>query len=177
MILAITGHTNIEKAVGLPLKYPNGIKYDKKAFDIVYSKIETHLKNYCSSHNIDFSSLTFVSGMARGIDEVFAILAIRNNLNLILSIPSSIQWHKNREFSRNMRAQAIYYDRILSYQKLTIFEIKKSYNNAYFVNMARNQHMVDISDGVFSFKSYNSSGTDDCIRRAKKSDKYLGNIF
>jgi hypothetical protein len=78
-----------------------------------------------------------------------------------------------------MRAQAIFYDYILSYDKLEIFEIKKIYNNKeyYFANFARNQHMVNISDGVYCFKSYNSSGTDDCIKRAKEQNKFLGNIY
>ena len=179
MKIAITGHTNIEKATGLGLKEKNGKKYNKKAFDLTYKQIEDNLKLFCKKNNIKFKELTLISGMARGIDEVFAILAIRNNLKLILSIPGSIQWHKNRSLSRDMRAQAIYYEKILNYKNIeSINEIKKDYNNGnfYFVNMARNQHMVDIADGVFCYKSYDSRGTDDCINRAKKKGNFLGNL-
>jgi hypothetical protein len=179
MKLAITGHTNIEKAVGLELKYPNGSNYDKNAFEQVYTEIETGLKSFCKEKNIDFQTLTLISGMARGVDEVFAIVAIRNNLELILSIPGSIHWHKNRGLSRDMRAQAVYYDKILKYEKLTEkYEISKNYNGEtfYLVNLARNQHMVDIADGVFCFKAYDSTGTDDCIKRAKKKGNFLGNL-
>lgn len=179
MKIAITGHTNIEKAVGLELKYPNGSNYDKNAFEIVYNEIESGLKLFCEKEKIDFNSLILISGMARGVDEVFAIVAIRNNLELILSIPGSIHWHKNRGLSRDMRAQAVYYDKILKYDKLIEKnEIGKNYNEEtfYLVNLARNQHMVDIADGVFCFKSYDSTGTDDCIKRAKKKGNFLGNL-
>jgi len=150
---------------------PNGKKYNKEAFIKTYKMIEEALKGY--------KQITIISGMARGADEVFAFYAIKNNLPLILSIPNSVHWHKNRDLSRNMRAQAIYYDKILNYNKLTIYEIKKDYNGNifHFANFARNQHMVDIADMVFSFKSYNSSGTDDCIKRAKEQNKYIGNIY
>ena len=36
--------------------------------------------------------------------------------------------------------------------------------------------MIDISKVVVSYKKYNSSGTDHCIKEAKKRNKYLGNI-
>jgi len=179
MKIAITGHTNIEKAVGMELKYPNGIMYNKKAFDKVYENIEKGLQSFCKQYGLELSELTLISGMARGVDEVFAIFAIRNKMKLILSIPGSIKWHKNRGLSRGMRAQAVYYDKILEYWNLSsVHEVSKNYKegNFHFVNMARNQQMVDIADGVFSYKSYDSTGTDDCINRAKQLEKYLGNI-
>jgi predicted Rossmann fold nucleotide-binding protein DprA/Smf involved in DNA uptake len=171
MKIALTGHTNIEKALGYNLIETNGREYNQDAFKELYNYIDNAIKKY--------DKPTLISGMARGADEVFAIYAIKNNLPLILSIPNSVNWHKNRGLSRSMRAQAIFYDYILSYDKLEIFEIKKVYNNNeyYFANFARNQHMVDISDGIFCFKSYNSSGTDDCIKRAKEQNKFLGNIY
>ena len=178
MKFSITGHTSIEKATGLELKYAHGAQYNKEAFDIVYEKIETGLKNYCEEHDIDFKTITLISGMARGVDEVFAIVAIRNGLKLILSIPGSKHWHMNRGLSRDMRAQAVYYSKILAYENKEVFEISKTYNGGsfYFVNMARNQHMVDIADGVFCYKSYDSSGTDDCIKRAKTKGNFLKNL-
>lgn len=171
MKIAITGHTNIEKSLNLLLIADNGQKYNEDAFKKVFNYISEGLKKY--------NNPTIISGMARGVDEVFAFYAIKNNLPLILSVPNSIKWHKNRNLSRNMRAQAVYYDKILDYDKLEIYEIKKEYNgNTYpFANFARNQHMVDIADGIFSFKTYDSTGTDDCIKRAKQQQKYLGNLY
>lgn len=179
MIISITGHTNIEKALGMELDSPNGVSYNKDAFYRVYSDILEGLNKFCKKNNIGLSDLTLVSGMARGVDEVFAFVAIRNNLKLILSIPGSTSWHKHRGFSRDMRAQAIYYDKILEYKDiLEVVQVSKSYNNGnyHLVNLARNQHMVDISDGVFCYKSYDSTGTNDCIKRAKLQNKFLGNL-
>lgn len=179
MIVAITGHTNIEKAIGRELKYENGQKYDAEAFEIVIEDITQGLHKFCLESNVLFKDLILVSGMARGVDEVFAILAIRNNLPLILSIPGSINWHSTRSLSRDMRAQAVYYKKILGYKNIiAIHEVKKDYNNGNYplVNLARNQHMVDISSGVFCYKAYDSTGTDDCIKRAKKAEKFLGNL-
>lgn len=171
MKIAITGHTNIEKAVGMDLYHPNGLIYNDEAFKKVYRMIDDGMSIY--------KNATIISGMARGVDELFAFYAIKNKLPLILSVPNSVAWHKNRDLSRNMRAQAVFYDEILKYNNLTIFEIKKDYNrgNYLFANFARNQHMVDIADGVLCFKSYKSSGTDDCIKRAKNLNKFLGNLY
>lgn len=181
MKLAITGHTNIEKIYNLPLPL-HGQIYDKTSWDKLYSQLYFGVLNFLEEKDLSFSELTFISGMARGVDEVWASIAKHNNIPLILSIPNSIAWHKSRPFSRGIRAQAIYYDWILNYDKLEVFEIRKDYNspncseNYPYANAARNQHMVDISDYVFSFKSYDSTGTDDCIKRAQQLNKYKGNL-
>jgi hypothetical protein len=36
--------------------------------------------------------------------------------------------------------------------------------------------MVDIADTIISYLRYNSTGTLDTINRAKKANKYFGNI-
>lgn len=179
MKLAITGHTNIEKASGFELVRKGGVKYNLEAFETVYQIIDQNLKSFLAENNINLEDITLISGMARGIDEVFAVYAIRNNLPLILSIPANIKWHQNRDLSRGMRAQAVHYDRILEYKNIAgIYEIGKQYGegNHQFVNFARNQHMVDIADYVFCFKAYDSTGTDDCINRAKKANKFATNL-
>lgn len=181
MIIAITGHANIEKALGMELLTEDGSSYNHDAYKKVYHDIIQALIKICDKHNITFNQLTLVSGMARGVDEIFAAIAIHYKLPLILSIPSSIRWHKDRDPSRGIRAQAVYYDYILKQPNIIkIFEIKKNYNNGnyHFVNMARNQHMVDIANIVISYRvsTYDSNGTDDCIKRAKEQNKYYGNV-
>jgi len=178
LIITMTGHTNIEKAVQLDLVEPNGRKYNTRAFGTVYKMIDEGLKGVLEEYEV-----TIVSGMARGVDEVLALYAMTKGLPLILSIPNSVNWHMNRGLSRDMRAQAVYYQKILDYENLVaIHEIKKTYDNGsdnhyHFANFARNQHMTDISDRVYSFKSYVSSGTDDCIKRAREKGNYVGNLF
>ena len=176
MKITITGHTNIEKIHGYPVP-ENG--YNNDALAKTYNEILEGLKKFCETSSINFSDLTLVSGMARGVDEVFALIAMKHNLELILAIPGSINWHQNRGTSRGIRAQAVFYNEILMYKKISsIIEVKKTYNglNFQFVNIARNQFMVDTSDYVFSYKAYDSTGTDDCITRAKKKGNYTGNF-
>ena len=186
MKIAITGHANIEKALGFELVNEDASQYNTDAYDLVFLEIVKNLEKLCKENNFNFNELTLISGMARGVDEIFAVVAIHYNLNLILSIPGSIRWHRTRSPSRGIRAQAIYYDWILSYPKIIEkYEIGKDYNkdipgtgNYPLVNLARNQHMVDIADGVVCYRvsESDSTGTDDCIKRAQKANKFLGNL-
>lgn len=186
MIFAITGHANIEKALGMEPVDPEGQHYNMICYENVYLEILCNLNNYCDENNINFSDITLVSGMARGVDEIFALIAIHYNLKLILSIPASVRWHKDRQLSRGLRAQAIWYDDILAYKGIIkIIEVGKNYNrdipgtgNYPLVNLARNQNMVDICTGLFCYRvsNYDSTGTDDCIKRGKAQNKFLCNL-
>lgn len=180
LAIAITGHTNIEKILGLPIQ-EQGLEYDKIAYKQVYSDILNHLKQLAKGQGVPFQSLILISGMARGVDEIFAHIAMNENLQLILAIPHSKYWHRDRDASTNgTYVQAIYYDDILDYERvIQIAEIKKSYGegNHPFANFARNQWMVDKADYLLSYKAYDSTGTDDCIRRGVKQNKYHSNVF
>ena len=173
VIIAFTGHANIEKCWGYEIQ-GIGETYNQKAYEQVFNDIQKFIFNFCSKNGISFDNLTIVSGMARGVDEIAALVAIANRINLIASIPVSTYWHKNRELSRGIKAQAIWYDYILNYPKITIRNVAKGEHK--FVNFARNADMIEISTYVASYKKYDSTGTDHCIREAKKRNKYLGNI-
>ena len=172
-IIAFTGHTNIEKCTGRTL-VKMGEVYDKTSYDMIYNDIQLFMEKLANKKQMKISDFTIVVGMARGIDEIVALYAINMNINLIISVPFKVEWHKNRGPSRGIRSQAIWYDYILAYPKLTIREIPKG--NHYFANFARNVDMVEIANAVVSYKKYDSAGTDHCIKEAKKRNKYLGNI-
>lgn len=172
MKIAITGHTNIEKANGT--NRPDGRRYEDKVFHEVFQEIEEMIEKVLNKLDVNIKNLTLISGMARGIDEIFALYAIRHDLPLIAAIPYRKNWHRANKNS------AIHYDEILDYieKRDNSFykEIEKGYNgtpNAFF---ARNQYMVDICDGMLSYMKYRSTGTIDAITRAKKDKKYLGNV-
>ncbi len=171
--ISITGHADIERCIFKKPKQEGQI-YDKEAYDEVYKNIEKVINKLFPDKDI-----TLISGMARGADEIFAKFAINNNLPLILSIPGSVKWHKDRGLSRGIRAQAIDYEDILKYKNIVkIYEVNKNYNGKMYdyVNFARNQQMVDISDKVLSYRIYQSSGTDNGIKVATEAKKYIGNI-
>lgn len=166
MIIAFTGHANIEKACGKTLK-SDGEVYDDEAYRITKEALKDALFNKANAQKGD----TIISGMARGVDEIAADIAIERGLKLICAIPASVEWHKSRPKSRGIRAQAINYDGILAYENATVVEVKKKYQGKQyiFVNFARNQYMIDRADKLIAFKRYDSTGTDDCINRAKKA--------
>lgn len=168
--LAFTGHTNIEKAYNINY---NPLVYDKNAFDMHYNRIKNYILSYIKKHN---QKIIIIQGMARGVDEIAGLVAIDLELDMICAVPHSVDWHKNREV-KDKKLQAIFYDKLLSYKKSHIFEIKKSYSTGHqFANFARNCFMVDIATDIVSVKDYDSSGTDHCINYAKTQGKYLGNI-
>lgn len=186
MILGITGHTNIEKCQGIEV---NGIinKYDRDSYFKTKDEIEKMVWYVVKDYGYPMEHITFISGMARGVDEIFADIAMELGRPLILAIPGSLKWHQNRDIingelqpKNGVRAQAVKYNKIVEYAKQNgeIVEIGKNYGTGHnFVNFARNQYMVDRADLYLSYKKYKSTGTDDTIKRAKKATKYIGNII
>ncbi|QCT95034.1 hypothetical protein FE773_07470 [Caminibacter mediatlanticus TB-2] len=169
IIIGATGHIDIEKALNINPKKEDLSEYDENLLDNMYKKLDELLNG--------LKNITFISGMARGWDEIIALFAIKNNYNLILAIPNSVKWHKNRIYKK--RVQAIFYDRILEYKKAKIYEINKIYNDKfyYYSYFARNQFIVDNSDIILTFYGYKSGGTLDCIKRAKKLNKCIFNFY
>ncbi|SMC10069.1 DNA-processing protein DprA [Nitratiruptor tergarcus] len=171
MKIAITGHVNIEKANGK--KLIDYRKYDEDIFNKVYGEIDSMMNRIFQDLSVDKNEVVLISGMARGVDEIFALYAMNNGLALFAAIPHKIYWHKARKES------AIRYDEILEYAKKSAGyeEISKRYKNIGSSFFARNQYMVDMVDIVISYMKYNSSGTMDTIKRAKEAGKYYGNIL
>ena len=177
MKIAITGHLDIERCFNI--KQVDNSIYDLVSYNSVFQEIELYLMSFATQKNIDFTSLELVSGMARGVDEIFALIAIKHNLKLTISIPKSIHYHRNKKIKSapNLKIQALNYDDILSYNKLTIIEVNDNLNKGnYGYFLARNKDMVERSDYVLSYKCYDSTGTNDCIDRARKASKYIGNV-
>lgn len=186
--LGITGHANIEKSNNQEL-LENGNIYNKETYKIVFNEINRMVKRISEEKKISNNDLIFVSGMARGADEIFALYAIEKNIPLIASIPYSLKWHRNRDSrgDSKIRAQAIYYDKIIDYinskieqgcKYSKIVEVPKLYNGVQYkyANFARNQNIIDESDGIISYYKYKSVGTTDAIKKAKLENKYLGNV-
>ena len=170
--LAFTGHTNIEKCYGIE-QIPE--KYNPEAFESCYTDIKNYIESYIKKYNNE--KIIIITGMARGVDEIAGLVAMDKGLSIICSVPHSVEWHKNRTNTSKGRVQAIYYDKFLQYSKASWCEIKKSYSGGHqFANFARNCFMVDIATDVVSFKQYDSSGTDHCVKYAKSQNKYIGNI-
>lgn len=176
VVCGFTGHGQIEKQLGLPF-VDNGEGYNPDAFNWMMNEFD----RFVLLHILPFrkkEDIAFVSGMARGFDEIVALYAIQNDIELILAIPNSLHWHMNR-VKTGAKLQAIFYEEILeNIESGNVFIANKEYQGGpyQYGNFARNQLIVDLSACVYSFKIGHSTGTEDCIRRAKKKKRYAGNI-
>lgn len=173
MKIGITGHCNIEKCH--QENDANTFIYNELAFEKTFGEIELYILNYIKENNL--KKVTFVSGLARGVDEIFALIAIKHNLDLILCVPKELNWYKNKIID-GLKIQAINFDLIVNYKNVKIIiesnDNLSQGNYGYFLK--RNDDIVNESDIVFSYKRYESSGTNDCIKRAKDKNKYISNI-
>jgi uncharacterized phage-like protein YoqJ len=180
--IGFTGHTNIERICKKEL-INCGLEYDLDSYNKIKSEIEKAIDIVKGSD----TEYVIISGMARGIDELAALVCMERNMPLILSIPNSIKWHSTRGKSRNIKSQAINYSLIVKYVKdkisngckySKINEISSCYlGKTYkYANEARNQNIIDASTKVLSYLAYPSTGTLDGIKKAKQKNKYYGNI-
>lgn len=175
--IAITGHANIESCFGVDIP-DNGEIYDKEIYNKVYTEINETVEKIIAEKG----EVCLISGMARGVDEIFADIAMNKNLPLIICVPYSVSWHKNRGHSRGFRPQAVKYDNILAYKNLIqINNIPKRYKGHVYMyaNFARNKAMVDISDEILIYSLKESPGTDNCIKHilnAGRKHRYIRNF-
>lgn len=97
MTIALTGHVKIKKALQLST-YPN-ITTDKEAFEIVEKLIiNTINKNFPNNEN-----LVFVSGMAKGADEIFALIAMKMKKNLFAAFQTAYLGTDQKEPRNTMK--------------------------------------------------------------------------
>lgn len=110
-----------------------------------------------------------VSGMAIGVDIVWAEIAIEKDIPLIAAVPFVGQ------SSRWSIEQQKRYDKVLN-NKLTSVKIVSPGSYAPAKLLLRNEWMVDYSDFLLGVCDYSKSGTSSCINYAKKK-RLNGSIF
>ena len=100
-----------------------------------------------------------ISGMALGVDMIFAEMAIERNLPLLAVIPCPNQecrWPPN---SRHR------YDKIMSYKKCTRCQVSSNYST--FAMQKRNIYMVNHCDLLIGMFDGTKGGTYNCLQYAK----------
>jgi len=149
MKIAITGHR--------PQKTNN--EYDGKGpmSDWLRKKINDIL----DMHGPDM----LISGMALGVDMLFAEIAIKRDLDLIAAIPC-----RGQEKRWPQKSQDRYND-ILSYEKCEKVILADSY--APWVMQQRNKYMVDNCQMLIAAWDGTLGGTCNCVQYAKKVDKKI----
>jgi uncharacterized phage-like protein YoqJ len=153
MIIAATGHRP-DKLWGYDLKNPN--------YKILHDKIVATLKEHDVTHCI--------SGMALGVDTVFAIAVINlkkeiPNIILECAIPClnhDSQWQAE---SRKM------YANILNKAEIVTQVSNEKYNP--WLMQKRNEYMVDKCDKLLAVWNGTTGGTHNCIKYAKSKGKEI----
>lgn len=156
MKIAVTGHR--------PPKA--GLDWDGEGpvSSYVYSSLRDKVRD------IEEENITLISGMALGVDQIFANLAIHLDLPLIAAIPCrnhSCKWpQKSREK----------YEEILRYNKCEEV-LLSDVDYAPWVMQKRNEWMVDNCDLLIAVHIPDEpGGTMNCIKYAEKVGKPIYRI-
>lgn len=150
MKIAITGHR------------PNKLGNDYNLNSPLTAKIEKRIREILKAENPD----TLISGMALGIDTLFARIAIATNTPLIAAIPCGNQ---SNYWNDTAKAE---YKSILKHKGTTV----KYVSELPFTNwcmQARNQWMVDKSDLLIAVWDGSPGGTQNCIKYAEKQKRRI----
>lgn len=113
---------------------------------------------------LDMHSPTqLISGMALGVDQLFAEIAIKRNLDLLAAIPC-----KNQEKMWPQKSKDRY-NEILQYPNCEKVYVSESYSG--WAMQKRNQYMVDNCDLLIAcWNHIPQGGTYNCVRYAQSKN-------
>ncbi len=145
MKLAITGHR--------PHKLNN--EYD------LYGPVSTFLKEELTKILRALKPEEILTGMALGVDQLFALIAINEGIKVHASIPCA-----NHE-SRWPRKSRELYHKILKDDLVQVYMVDDG-PYAPWKMQKRNQYMVDKCDKLIAVWDGSSGGTANCIKYAQE---------
>lgn len=107
-----------------------------------------------------------ISGMALGVDMLFAEIAIERNVPLLAAIPCKGQekiWPKKSQDR---------YNKILSYENCEKVYVNENYSG--WAMQKRNEYMIDRCDILLAvWDKIASGGTYNCVKYAKSKNKQI----
>ena len=149
MLIAVTGHR------------PNKLNNEYDGSGPLSQKISNALQGIINT----YKPSGLMSGMALGVDMLWAELAIKNNLDLIAAIPCANQesvWPKSSQDR---------YNAILSYPKCKRHVLNVTFTAGCM--QERNIWMVDKCDLLTAVWDGSSGGTGNCVKYAKKVKRQI----
>jgi uncharacterized phage-like protein YoqJ len=150
MIIAVTGHR--------PDKLGNEYNMDGKYSNFINKEIQKLIDEYKPNKGI--------SGMALGVDTIFAINILYSNIPLIAAIPFEGQESKWIQESKDL------YFEILN-NPLTEKKYVCEPGYANWKMQRRNEWMVDHCDVLIAVWNGSAGGTCNCIKYAKSQKKEI----
>lgn len=151
MKVAVTGHRP-NKLWGYDLTHLN------------YIKLQDKLGQVLKDIKCDYA----ISGMALGVDTIFALTALDIGIKLECAIPCLNQ---SKMWSKKSRDT---YNEILKLAHKVTYVSDKPY--APRCMQLRNKYMVDIADKIIAVWDGSAGGTANCVRYAEKQGKPIYRI-
>ena len=129
-----------------------------------------NMKNYMKGYLIQKGCTDAISGMALGVDQIFAsaVLELKeegNDIKLHCAIPC-----KNHPCKWPKSSQEQYYD-ILKKADEVVYVSEEEYQP--YLMQKRNEYMVDQADEILAIWDGSSGGTANCVRYAEKKKKHI----
>lgn len=156
MKIAITGHR--------PNKLGNDYDFTSNLIRNIRLEIMRHLVIIQSKNIMD--NIILITGMALGIDTLFAQIAISMKFPFIASIPC---FNQDKVWSQKSKE---IYNQILSSKLCTLKVISEcEYNSS--VMQKRNEWMVDNCDLLIAVWDNSAGGTANCVKYAKSKNKEI----
>lgn len=150
MIIAMTGHR------------PSKLNNDYDLTSPLINKIALQLQKA-----IEFYKPTqMISGMALGIDTLWAELAILEQIPLLAALPC-----KNHSSKWPQKSVNRYNDILNNLLTEIVYVSDKEYDNTCM--QKRNEYMVDQADLLIGVWDGSSGGTGNCIKYAKSKNKQI----
>lgn len=154
MKIAITGHR--------PNKLGNDYTGTSPLLTALRAKIIEAIMLNCNKPD----ELTLITGMALGIDQLFAEIAISMQFPFIAAIPC---WNQDKMWTIQSKEQ---YGNILANKLCTIYLVLAEEYTAKCMQI-RNQWMVDNCDLLIAVWDGTNGGTANCIRYATSKNKEI----
>lgn len=146
--IAITGHR------------PNKLGNDYELKSPLVNKIKAEIEIIISREKPDY----LISGMALGIDTLFAQISITKGIPLVAALPCINQDKMWVQESKEI------YNRILNHPK-THTHLVTATEYDRFCMQARNRWMVDNCELLIAVWDGSTGGTGNCVKYAKKQKK------
>ncbi len=158
MKIAITGHR--------PNKLDSDYDFKTPLMKAIKADLQEILNKYINDDLEIQSHLTLITGMALGIDTLWAMLAIENNIPFIAAIPCAN--HSSKWVDKSVK---VYNDILNNSLCTTHFVYSGEYNNSCMQN--RNIWMTDNCDILIAVWDGTSGGTGNCVKYAKSKNKEI----
>lgn len=158
MKIAITGHR--------PNKLGNDYNLTSPLIQAIKQNILEILGTIQANEQLDVKDITLITGMALGIDTLFAQIAVENNIPFIAAIP-----FEGQNAIWPVRSKIVYNQLLDKAKQVINVTGQVGYKPEYM--QLRNQWMVDNCDTLIAVWDGTPGGTANCVQYATNKKRII----